>query len=165
VPGFGVWEYSVPGIGVFNYSQEVTSLTAPASFRVLVGYRWLEGGRHVIKRATRTTVSCAEPAQLPNLVAGSLSIVQGSTAGSSTYDVTVRNDGAAAAGPFDVGLSVNGTALPDQTVSGLAAGARTVVAFTGPACTTGGKLVIAVDPPDTVTESTDVDDSRTVACR
>ncbi|HWH12243.1 MAG TPA: hypothetical protein VG165_14040 [Solirubrobacteraceae bacterium] len=74
VPGFGVWETSAVGIGIFNYSQEVTSLTAPASFRVQVGYRWLDAGRHVIKRSTRTTVSCAEPAQLPDPAAGGVSI-------------------------------------------------------------------------------------------
>jgi CARDB len=165
VPGFGVWESSVPGIGVFNYSQEVTSLTAPASFRVVVGYRWLDAGHHVLKRSTRTTVACAEPAQLPNLVPGSVAVAAGGGAGMSAYSLTVRNDGSAPAGPFDVGLSVGGVALADQTVSGLAAGAHTVVAFTGPACASGGTLDVVVNPNDSVAESTDVDNSRTVACK
>ena len=154
-----------PGSSVFNYSQEVTSLIAPASFRVQVGYRWLDAGHHVIKRATRTTTSCVEPAQLPNLVAGALSIVPGATVGTSTYDVNVRNDGVVAAGPFAVGLSVAGVALADQTVSGLAAGTRRTIEFTGPACATGASLEITVDPAHVIGETTEIDDTRTVTCR
>ncbi len=165
VPGFGVWESSAAGIGVFNYSQEVTSLTAPASFRVQVGYRWLDGEHHVIRRATRTTVSCVQPAQLANLVAGAVSITRGPPSGSSTYDVTIRNDGAVATGPFAVGMTVGGVALPERTVSALESGSRTVVEFTGPACTHGRTVQIGVDPADVIPESTRVDDTRTVTCK
>jgi hypothetical protein len=166
VPGFGVWENSAPGIGVFNYSQEVTSLTAPASFRVQVGYRWLDGARHVLKRSTRTTVSCAEPAQLPNLVAGAVSISPGASPGTSTYAVAVRNDGTTSAvGGFEVGLTVDGAALDEQSVAGLGAGDRTVVTFTGAACSPGGTLAVTVDPEHTIQESTEVDNSRTVTCK
>jgi hypothetical protein len=165
VPGFGVWQSSAPGIGVFNYSQEVTSLVAPASFRVQVGYRWLDGNRHVIKRTTRTTVSCVEPAQLANLVAGSVSISPGPGSGNATYGVTVRNDGVLAAGPFDVSLSVAGVPLADQTVADIEPGSHAVVEFTGPACAAGGTLSIAVDPAGLVAQSTTVDDARTVTCR
>jgi hypothetical protein len=166
VPGFGVWETSAAGIGIFNYSQEVTSLTAPASFRVQVGYRWLDGARHVIKRATRTTVACAQPAQLPDLVAGALSISPGGAPGTSTYTLAVRNDGSApAVGGFEVGLSVDGVALAEQPVAGLSAGARTIVVFSGPSCRSGGSLQIVVDPEGMIQESTDADNTRTVACR
>jgi hypothetical protein len=165
VPGFGAWESSAPGIGVFNYSQEVTSLVAPASFRVQVGYRWLDGDRHVIRRATRTTVACVEPAQLANLVAGAVSISPGPGAGNATYDITVRNDGGQVAGPFDVSLSVAGVPLADQTVLRLAPASRTVVEFTGPACTPGGTLAIAVDPAGAIPQTTTVDDARLVTCR
>ncbi len=137
VPGFGVWENSVAGIGVFNYSQEVTSLTAPASFRVQVGYRWLDAGHHVIKRATRTTVACVQPAQLANLVAGTLSITKVIGSGIAAYGITVRNDGGVGTGPFVVGITVAGVVLPEQTVASLEPGTHTVVEFTGPACAPG----------------------------
>jgi CARDB protein len=165
VPGFGVWESSAPGIGVFNYSQEVTSLVAPASFRVQVGYRWLDASRRVIRRTTRTTVACAEPAQLATLVAGAVSISPGPSAGSATYDVTVRNDGGQAAGPFAVSLSVAGTPLADQTIADLEPASRTVVEFAGPACPAGGTLAVAVDPAGRVPQSTTVGDTRIVTCR
>jgi subtilase family serine protease len=79
--------------------------------------------------------------------------------------VAIRNDGTAAAGPFDVGLTVGATALADQTVPGLAAGGRTVVEFTGAACAPGATVSVVVDPEDVVAEATDADDSRTITCR
>jgi CARDB len=164
VPGFGVWETSSPGVGVFNYSQEVTSLVAPASFRVQVAYRWLDADHKVIKRATRTTVSCAQPAQLANLVAGGISVTRGTVSGTATYDVTVRNDGPVAAGPFTVGLSIDGVAVTGQQVAGLNPLSRTAVEFTGPACAASGTMTVAVDPGHAVGESTRTDDTRTVAC-
>jgi hypothetical protein len=76
VPGFGVWKSSAPGVGIFGYSQEVTSLTAPATFRVNVNYRWIGPHHKVIKRAERTTATC-NPTLAPSaaLVVGSLSSV------------------------------------------------------------------------------------------
>jgi hypothetical protein len=165
VPGFGVWENSAPGIGVFAYSQEVTSLTAPASFRVQVGYRWYDAEHEILKRASRSTVSCTEPAQLANLVAGALSITPDASPATATYGVTVRNEGAVAAGPFDVGLSVDGVPLADQTINDLQPGTRTVVEFDGPACTSGGTLGVVVDPAGAIAETTKVDNTRTVTCR
>ncbi len=74
VPGFGVWKSSAPGVGIFGYSQEVTSLTAPAAFRVAANYRWFGPHHKVIKRAERTTTAC-NPTSAPSaaLVVGSLS--------------------------------------------------------------------------------------------
>jgi CARDB len=165
VPGFGVWETSAPGVGVFTYSQEVTSLTAPASFRVEVGYRWLGADHRVIKSARRTTVSCVEPPELADLVVGAVSISPGPAPGTSSYAVTIRNDGPAAAGAFDVALSVGDVSVPDQTVDGLAAGGRTAVDFTGVSCASGGTLDVAVVVPQgSVPETTKVDGSRTVVC-
>jgi hypothetical protein len=75
VPGFGVWKTSAQGVGIFGYSQEVTSLIAPATFRVTVNYRWLGPHRKVIKRAVRMTATC-NPTLTPSaLVVGSLSSV------------------------------------------------------------------------------------------
>jgi CARDB len=164
VPGFGVWERSAPGVSIFDYSQEVTHLVAPASFRVQVGYRWMDSGHHVIKRATRTTVSCAQPTQLANLAAGAVSVTPGVVAGTATYDVTVRNDGPVAAGPFTVGLSINGVAVTNQRVAGLSPQTRTAVEFSGPACGSTGTLTVVVDPANAVGESTKADNTRTVAC-
>ncbi len=74
VPGFGVWKTSTAGVDIFSYSQEVTSLTAPAAFRVTVGYRWIGAHHRVIKRTHRTTAVCRLPGAGPpsGLVVGSV---------------------------------------------------------------------------------------------
>jgi hypothetical protein len=58
VPGFGGWTSSAPGVGIFGYSQEVSSLTAPAAYRVTVSFRWLGPRRRVLRRAHRVTPAC-----------------------------------------------------------------------------------------------------------
>ncbi len=69
-PGFGMWTNSAPGVGIFGYSQEVSSLTAPATFRVTVMFRWLGPRHRVIKRARRTTPACLEALPPVGPVAG-----------------------------------------------------------------------------------------------
>ncbi len=58
VPGFGVWTSSAPGVGIFGYNQEVSSLTAPAAYRVAVSFRWLGPRRRVLRRAHKVTPAC-----------------------------------------------------------------------------------------------------------
>ncbi len=58
VPGFGVWTSSAPGVGIFGYTQEVSSLTAPGAFRVEVSFRWLGPRRRVLRRAHKVTPAC-----------------------------------------------------------------------------------------------------------
>ncbi|MGI8558166.1 MAG: hypothetical protein ACR2ND_07640 [Solirubrobacteraceae bacterium] len=98
-PGFGVWHPSAADIGILRYSQEVANLPAPASFRVAVNYRWLNARNRVIRRAHRVTPACVfSGEELPNLIAGGITPRPGAGPATTTYDVTVRNDGAAAAG-------------------------------------------------------------------
>ncbi|HEU0315795.1 MAG TPA: hypothetical protein VFR49_00610, partial [Solirubrobacteraceae bacterium] len=58
VPGFGVWTSSAPGVGIFGYTQEVSSLTAPGAFRVEVSFRWVGPRRRVLRRAHKVTPAC-----------------------------------------------------------------------------------------------------------
>jgi hypothetical protein len=58
VPGFGGWTSSAPGVGIFGYTQEVSSLTAPAAYRVTVSFRWLGPRRRVLRRAHKVTPAC-----------------------------------------------------------------------------------------------------------
>ena len=48
-PGLGVWHSSEPGVRIDNYVQQVTNLTAPASYRALVSFRWLNSKGHLLK--------------------------------------------------------------------------------------------------------------------
>jgi hypothetical protein len=164
-PGFGTWVSSQPGVAIFTYDHEVTALPAPAAFRVVVRARWINRRHRVIHRATIVSPVCLQPLLQPDLAIGEpLARSAGTQAGTVVYSVVVRNLGTAAAGPFQVSLSVGGTALPAVTVASLAADSTQLVEFTGPRCAVGSALVATADSGNTVTEPANADRTRTFAC-
>ena len=163
-PGFGTWVTSQRGIGIFTYSHEVTALPAPAAFRVLVRARWIGHGHRVLHRTEALSPVCVQPLLEPALQVTAIYRGAAQSATTVTWNVAIRNEGSAAAGQFDVALSVAGTALAPATVPGLAAGASQVVQFTGPRCTSGGSLVATADSTNAITEPADPARTRTVAC-
>ncbi len=61
-PGLGVWRAADPKVKVYKYVKQVSNLSAPASYRGLVRFRWINAHGHVIKRAERLTTRCLQPA-------------------------------------------------------------------------------------------------------
>jgi hypothetical protein len=59
--GLGVWRPADPKVKVYEYVKQVSNLTAPASYRALVRFRWLNAAGHVIKRAEHVTPRCLQP--------------------------------------------------------------------------------------------------------
>jgi hypothetical protein len=59
--GLGVWRSSDAKVKVFKYLKQVTNLSAPASYRGFVRFRWFNVKGHVIKRADRLTSRCLQP--------------------------------------------------------------------------------------------------------
>jgi hypothetical protein len=76
-PGLGVWRSSDPKVKVYKYLKQVTNLSAPAVYRGLVRFRWLNAKGHLIRHAEHLTARCAQPAapptRLPSPVGGSSS--------------------------------------------------------------------------------------------
>ena len=163
-PGFGVWVSSAPGVGIYTYDHEVTALPAPAAFRVSVRARWFDRHHHVIRREALVSPGCVQPLLTPDLAIGTLTLAAGTQASTLIYSVVVRNDGTAAAGPFQVSLSVAGVVLPNAGVTGLAAGAKQVVQFTGPRCVAGTTLTAAADPAGAVIEPANPERTKTFPC-
>jgi len=163
-PGFGEWVASQPGVGIFTNYHQVTSLPAPASFRVLVRARWLDRRRRVIRREQIVSPVCVQPLETPDLAIGVLRRAPGPQAGTVLYSLQVLNTGAAGAGPFQVSLTVNGAALADASVTGLSAGAAAIVQFEGPACTAGSTLSAVADPTGAVVEPANHARSKTFPC-
>lgn len=62
-PGLGVWRSSDAKVKVYKYLKQVSNLSAPASYRGFVHFRWLNAKGHVIKRAERVTSRCLQSAQ------------------------------------------------------------------------------------------------------
>jgi hypothetical protein len=147
-PGFGIWNSADPSVRRYVYEKRVQALAAPADYRMVVQFRWLEGSRQVAQRR-RVTRVCRQPDLRPDLVPRKLA-VKGS--GARRYVVGLANSGASNSGPFSVVLVVNGTPLPPAAVPGLESGGTTKIDFPGPRCAPGSNLVARVDAGGRVDE-------------
>jgi len=163
-PGFGVWVSSQPGVGIYTYDHEVTALPAPAAFRVIVRARWINRRHRVIRRGQVRSPVCVQPLTAPNLAVTTLKRSASGTPATLNYDVGVINAGTAAAGPFAVSLTVNGTALTTVTVPGLAPGGATDVQFQGPRCTAGTTLTATADASSVISEPANPARTKTFPC-
>jgi hypothetical protein len=168
-PGFGVWQTSNPGITTFTANENVLDLPAPAAFRAVVHYRWLNARHQLIRIDKGVSSPCVEllaPVPAPDLFIALITHAPGSPpATTEDYSVTVRNGGAGAAGAFAVALDIGGTALPQQTVSTLAAGAAVTVQFTGPRCSAGSQLTATADPSGSISEPANARRTVSIQCR
>jgi hypothetical protein len=64
-PGLGVWRAADPKVKVYKYLKQVTNLSAAASYRALVRFRWIGAKGRVIRRGERLTPRCLQPATPP----------------------------------------------------------------------------------------------------
>jgi CARDB len=161
--GFGVWVTSRHGVGIFNYSHQVTELPAPGAFRVNIHARWF-GRRHRIIRADEiVSPVCVQPLAAPDLEIGPITH-QHAGAGQVEWSVEVDNAGTVAAGAFQVTLAVGADALSPANVSGLAPGASVDVQFSGPPCASGAQLTAVADPSGAISEPVNSRRTKTLTC-
>lgn len=159
-PGLGVWKSSKADI--FRYRKQVAGLQAPGAYRAVVRFRWI-GAKGVLKTTKRTTGICRQPDPGVNLAVGAISAKRAGS-GRVQYLVTIRNDGQADAGAFDVAFSLGSAAQPNETVESLGAGAKTVVTFVGPRCATNDQITVHVDPEGRIEQTDRTDDQKVVDC-
>ena len=153
-PGLGVWNRANPGVGRFKFRQKVENLSAPAAYRAVVSFRWIDADGHVFARAQRLTPACAQP-DWPDLrIVG---IVR-----SGAYAVTVRNAGGGPARDFKVSLRVGAGNPVSQTVSVLGPHQSLTLAFTRPGC--ADPVVASADSGNAVPESDEANNSLTMTC-
>ena len=164
-PGFDTWLTSDAGVRRYSYAKTVENLAAPAAYRTVVRFRWLDEDGDVTDRSRRTSAACRQPDLRPNLVPRRLDVAPGETADLRRYVVTLRNSGASDAGPFAVGLRVGDEELDPQIVFGLAAGLETVVTFAGPPCLAGMPLTVTADAAEAVDERVEDDNGLVARCR
>lgn len=163
-PGFGVWTSATPGVRRYVFTKRVENLFAPASYRVLVKFRWLDAAGTIVDRDTRRTPVCRQPDQRPNLMPLSLGIEPGSSRDTRTYLIPVVNRGRTQANPFSVTLTVNGQVQPFAAVTGLPAGERTVLSLEAPACRVGSSVSAVVDSDGAVDEADEADNMVASTC-
>jgi CARDB len=159
-PGLGSWVSSDAGVKTYTFTKRIENLAAPATYRVLVRFRWLDARGHRLGSDQVASKSCRQPDLRPNLVPKRVYSQRIGDPASRRYVVVVRNAGATAAGPFDVGL---GALAPGHTVD-LGPGVSTLGTFEGPRCDAPATLTATVDPGGLVDEADEDDNTLTVPC-
>jgi hypothetical protein len=157
-PGLDDWLSSDPGVTLYSYAKTVQNLSAPAAYRMVVRFRWLDAGGAVLARSRGTSRVCRQPDLRPDLGPVRIDAVDGG------YAVTLRNAGRTAAGPFAVTLSAGEEPLEPLTVPALAAGGRTVLTFARPACAAGAVLTATADAGLAVDERDEGDNVLVATC-
>ena len=160
-PGFGTWVSSAPGTSRYVYTKRVQSLLAPASYRILLRFRWTAPSGRTIARTRAYSAACKQPDPRANLVVSSLGVQPGSKAGRSRYVAFVRNTGRSAAGPSSLRVALNGTPLPLAAVVAARAGRGRARDVEGPSCTEAAPVDADADAGEVVEER----DERTTASR
>ena len=159
--GVSVWHRSRPGVKKFGHLQTVNGLEAGTLYRTSVQFRWYDASGKVIRKAKRTSGSCAENGELPNLTITAVKIAPGRSAGTAVYSVAVGNTGRGPAKSFSVGLIVDGALSDSTTVDRLDGGETKTVKLTGPVC---HRLRAVVDREDAVAETVEEDNSLRSRC-
>jgi len=59
--GIGAWQRSEAGVKIYKYVRQVTNLPAPAVFRAVIRYRWLDETGRVMRSEERRTPICHQP--------------------------------------------------------------------------------------------------------
>jgi CARDB len=162
--GFGKWLTSDPGIGRYVYTKRVIELEAPASYRTVVRFRWLDGHGDRVASSRSTSAVCHQSDLRPNLRPLGVQANPGADAGHARYLVPVVNRGRSPAGPFDVVVTVDGTALTPAQAPELEPGERALVELQGPPCEDGQTLTADVDPTGAVDERNEGDNQLSVPC-
>jgi hypothetical protein len=163
-PGLDVWQHSDPHVDIFRYHQEVSNLPPGGGVRALLTFRWLDASGRVIKHVTRRSPVCQVPDLRPHLAVADITKSLSSDPASDAYKVEIRNLGLGPASSFDVAVSVDGKALPTQTVDSLAPAALRILSFSGPHCAPGGTIQATADPDNRIDQVTRADDVKTISC-
>lgn len=164
-PSFGRWERSRPGRSGFIYSKRVDGLNAPARYRAVIRFRWLDGGGRTVTTARRTTPACTQPDPRPNLRLLALRSTAGVEPGTTTYLLTVVNSGRGPAGAFQVAAAPDdGGPSATVTVGGMASREARVIEVVARTCTVGSRVRIRLDVGAAVAESDEDDNDVRRAC-
>jgi hypothetical protein len=159
-PGLGTWVSSNPGVKSYTFTKRIENLAAPASYRVVVSFRWLDARGHRLDSDKIVARPCREPDLRPNLVPKRVYSERIGDPARRRYVVVVRNEGETAAGAFDVGF---GTLAPAHVVD-LGPGVSTLVSFEAPRCDAPGRLTATIDPGALIDEADEDDNTLSVPC-
>jgi CARDB len=165
-PDLGIWNRAKAGTTQYKFRQKAVNLSAPASYKARVTFRWLGPGKGDKTVKVKTSKVCQQTDPRPNLRVVRLDAtpLKGSMA---NYQVVIRNTGGSAAtGPsgFDVAVAVDRVAQPSKNVLGLRPGELVQVNIRAPRCVQGGTVRAQVDPDHRIDQSDRADDVLELPC-
>lgn len=155
-PALAQWRKSRHGVSRFGYAQEVAGLDSGGVYAVQVQFRWLDARKHVIRSVKRTSDSCRQEGELPNLSISRIAARTGESSGTELYSVDVTNTGEGPARFVAVDIFVDGAGLDAATVDLVKPGETVTVRFTGPVCK---RAVRAIADKDHTVRETNEDDN------
>ncbi|HYM57439.1 MAG TPA: CARDB domain-containing protein [Solirubrobacteraceae bacterium] len=160
----GRWMSSDPAVSRYVYTKRVENLVAPAGYRAVVRFRWLDERGRRLAAGRAVSPACLQADLRPNLHPLDIRVQRGPAAARATYVIPVANRGRTAVDAFELVLTVDGQALPLQSVDAMAPGERRVVIVEGPRCQPGSSLAVDLDPSGAVDERVEVDNRLTRPC-
>lgn len=158
-PGLGAWVSSDRGVKSYTFAKRIENLAAPARYRVVVRFRWLDARGRTLDSAKLVSKPCRQPDLRPNLVPRRVYSERSGDPARRRYVVVVRNEGRTAAGPFDVGLGPLAAHVVD-----LGPGASTLVSFEASRCDAPAGLTATVDTGGLIDEADEDDNRLSVPC-
>ena len=161
-PALAQWRKSNKGVKRFGYAQEVAGLEKGGAYAVQVQFRWLGARGQVIRSVKRTSGTCRQEGQLPNLSITGVSAQAGETSGTEIYLVDITNSGRGPARSPGVDLFVDAAAADSQTLDVVKPGETRTVRFTGPVCKENIKMI--ADRDDALNETNEDDNSLRARC-
>jgi CARDB len=162
--GFDTWLTSMAGVRRYSYSKTVTNLAAPAAYRTVVRFRWLDEDGEAVKSARVISASCRQPDLRPDLEPRRVEVLPSADPDTRSYAVALRNAGRTDAAPFVATLAVGDDQPLPLAVLGLPAGVQRIVTFIAPPCTAGSQLTVTLDPGEAVDERDEDDNVLVTPC-
>jgi hypothetical protein len=161
-PALAQWRKSNKGVKRFGYAQQVSGLAKGGAYAVQVQFRWLGARGQVIRSVKRTSGTCRQEGQLPNLSITGASAQAGETSGTEVYFVDITNSGRGAADSPGVDLFVDSAAADSQTVDLVKPGETRTVRFVGPLCKRN--IQVVADRDEVVNETNEDDNTLRARC-
>jgi hypothetical protein len=162
-PGLSRWHRSNPGVGAFGYRQTVRGLQPGGVYRARVSFRWHSASGELVERTRRTSRTCRQFDEVPNLTSAIAGSEPTKTPGVLRYLMRIANTGVAPAQDVEARLSVDGGVVDTVTIASLEPGESRDVAVVGPACT--GSVSSLADPDGVIVESSEDDNAHTIDCQ
>lgn len=155
--GWDAWVGSDPGVVEYHYTRQVAGLAAPAAYRTVVRFRWLDAAGAVLARRKVTSEVCRQHDLRPDLHVAEAAFRDGA------WRVRLRNEGRTAAGPSTLVVQV-GAVEREVLVRSVKAGQDRTIDVLAPPCRAGQSLRAAADAEGAVDERDEGDNVLSRGC-